>query len=460
MLDVIVVGAGLSGLVCASRLAARNLSVVVLEARDRVGGRLHSIPFANTTIDLGAQWMSVDQPRLAALASSLDIPTFPQARTGDPLFALPDRGFFARLSSAFARWRGARRVTRLAKAPPLTLDAYSLGDWLAHTIHDPSARALLAMHAELVFATDPSTISLLYYLRTFTRTGGFSPSGPDLPGSAREHRFVGGAQSLALALSKHLDVRLSSPVQSITQSADSITVRTSPASSSSSTSPHASPLSPSTPSSPQGSPLSSSSSAAPNVFTARNVVLAIPPPLLRKIDVDLPLPARQFASASHLGAVVKCFAAYDRPFWRDANLSGEAFRPFGDIRATVALEPPADQPAPSILLAFVVGPPAASWHSRPATARRDLVLSIFVEQFGELAASPLDYTEVDWSIDPWSTGCVASLPPNALLDGAALRAPHGRIHFAGTETAELWPGYMEGAIEAGARAADEILGGA
>jgi monoamine oxidase len=427
MLDAIVVGAGLSGLVCAHRLAAANLRVAVLEARDRVGGRLHSVPFAGATIDLGGQWMAVGQPRLAALASALGVRSFPQRRDGHPLFALPERGFFARASAAVARWRGARKVQHLAKNPALALDAFSLADWLARSVRHPSARALLAMHAELVFAIDPASLSLLYYLRTFASTGGFAPLGPDLPGGGREHRFAGGAQSLALALAKHLDVRLASSVHAVTHSSAAVTVRT-----------------------------------AASTFEARDVVLALPPALARSLAItpELPLPARQFLTASQVGAVVKCFAAYERPFWRDANLSGEAFRPHGDIRATVALEPPPDADAPSVLLAFVVGAAARAWHARPADERRALVLDTFVEQFGEAAATPLDYTEADWSIDPWSTGCVASLPPHALLDGAALRAPHGRIHFAGTETAALWPGYMEGAIEAGERAADEVLSGA
>lgn len=444
-LDAIVVGAGLSGLVCAHRLAAANRRVVVVDARERVGGRLHSVPFANTTIDLGGQWLSVGQPRLTALASALGIPTFPQRRDGHPLFDVPERTFLARASAALARWRAARKVRRLAaSAPALALDALSLADWLERSIPHGSARSLIAMHAELVFAIDPASLSLLHYLRTFATTGGFAPRGRDLPGGGREHRFAGGAQSLAIALARYLDVRLSSPVHAISHARDSVTAHL--------------------------------ASSTPSSLTARAVVLALPPALARRITFtpDVPLAARHFLAASQVGAVVKCFAAYDRAFWRDAGLSGEAFRPHGDIRATVALDPPpaiattrvrsnelspvgAGATGPSILLAFVVGTAARTWHTRPAADRRSLVLATFAEQFGDDALSPLDYLEADWSVDPWSTGCVASLPPHALLDGAALRAPHGPIHFAGTETAALWPGYMEGAIEAGERAADEIL---
>jgi monoamine oxidase len=188
-------------------------------------------------------------------------------------------------------------------------------------------------------------------------------------------------------------------------------------------------------------------------LASRHVVLAIPPSLVRTIAVALPAPAQTFVEAVRLGRVVKCFAGYDRPFWRDAGFSGEAYHPRGTVRATVALE----SDGPAILLAFIVGRAAIDWAALPAIDRRRVVIETFVDQFGTAAASPLDYTEVDWGADPWSGGCVAGLPPHVLSAGAAWRAPHGRIHIAGTESAVAWPGYLEGAIEAGERAASEIL---
>jgi monoamine oxidase len=441
--DVIVVGAGLSGLVCATRLRAVGRNVLVLEARDRVGGRLLTGTLAGTTIDLGGQWMSVGQPRIAALAAQLGVRTFPQRRDGQPLFAIDDTN---RIASAISRWRAAKQIERLAKHPP-ERDS-TLRDWLTNNIRRRTAADLLAMHAELVFAMDASSISLLHYLHTFSRTGGFSPKGPDLPGGGREHRFVGGAQSLALALAAQLGdaVRLSSPVRSIVDDAVG--------------------AEPTTAVPTAVAPTTAASTSAPTSMVrvrtdddelrAHRVVLALPPTLARKID--FPRPAS--FPPSRLGPVVKCFAAYRSAFWRADKLSGEAFRPAGDIRATVALDLPENAPVDggaAVLLAFVVGEAAMRWHERPADERRDLVVSVFVEQFGERAAAPLDYTEVDWSIDPWSTGCVASLPPGMFAPASSWREPHGRIHFAGTESADAWPGYMEGAIEAGERAADEII---
>jgi monoamine oxidase len=112
---------------------------------------------------------------------------------------------------------------------------------------------------------------------------------------------------------------------------------------------------------------------------------------------------------------------------------------------------------PPALLAFIVGTQAARWHERTPEDRKSEVLATLEGYFGADAARPLAYTEHDWAADPWSAGCVASTLPNVLARGAQWRDPHGPIHVAGTETAVHWPGYMDGAIEAGERAATEVL---
>ena len=433
--DAIVVGAGLSGLVCARRLADAGARVIVVEARARIGGRLWSGPLGDAVIDRGGQWMSVGQPRLLALASELGVASVPQPRAGRTLLddGAPG-GLFAQLAVAFAQWRSVRRIGRMMRAIPLDapasaarateLDAIAVGPWLAGTIANPAARDRIALHGELVFATDLAGVSLLAYLARLGATGGFAPRGPSLPGGGREHRFVGGAQSLPLRLADRLGdaVHLDAPVRAIEPDGDALVVR------------------------------------GPGLrHAARDVVLALPPPLASTIAPALPAPIRRLADGMHRGAVIKCFASYDQPFWRDAGLSGEAYRPRGAVRAVVDSTPP-DSSAP-LLLAFVVGAAAASWHERPPIDRRGAVLGALGELFGDRARSPRDYLEVDWAADPWSAGCVASTPPGALAPGAQWRGSHGRIHLAGSEAAVRWPGYMEGAIEAGERAAAAVLDG-
>lgn len=424
MIDAIIVGAGLSGLVCARRLVEGGASVIVVDARDRVGGRLLTGTIAGVPIDLGGQWMSVDQPRLAALATELGITSFPQRREGNILIDVEGDAhrWWARLGSALAQWRIGRRIRALSHTPPEGADRESLAAWLAREAPNPTARAMVALHAELVFAADPADLSLLHYLRTLAATGGFAPQGPDLPGGGREHRFTGGAQQLALRLADRLGdaIRLSTPIETIHDDGDHVIAR-----------------------------------GSTGELSARYLVLALPPTLVRAIDTPLAPAAQQMVAATQLGPVVKCFAAYDAPFWREAGFSGEAYRPRGTVRATIALEAPAGGPA--ILLAFVVGRMATGWSARPARERRAEVLEALVDQFGDRAADPLDYVEVDWGADRWSGGCVAGVAPGVLSAGATWGEPRGRIHIAGTEAARAWPGYMEGAIEAGERAAAEVL---
>src|SRR5690606_29267191 len=149
---------------------------------------------------------------------------------------------------------------------------------------------------------------------------------------------------------------------------------------------------------------------------------------------------------------VKCFAAYARAFWRERGLSGEAYLPRGSVRATVEIagEPP-------VLLAFVVGAAATRWARRDAGERREEVLATLARHVGEEAARPIGYLEQDWAAERWSAGCVAATAPGVLARGARWREPTGNVHFAGTETAVRWPGYMDGAIEAGERAAGEVI---
>lgn len=412
MHDAIVVGAGLSGLVCARRLAQAGARVIVVEARDRVGGRLLTGTVGGQPLDLGGQWLTATQDRLVALAAELGVPTFAHDRAGRAQF--PPGG----LPTAFAQWRAMRRIERaiatLPSADPAVLDRESLADYFARTIRNPIARARLALHAEAVFAAEPADLSLLAYLDRLRTTGGFAPQGPDLPGGGREHRFEGGAQRLALELAASLDVRLGEPIEEIVDAGTHVTAR-----------------------GPRGE------------HTAKQLVLALPPVLARNLRVDLAEPARRFADEVRVGSVVKVFAAYARPFWRDRGWSGEAYNPAGTVRVTVAIG--------NALCAFVVGREAERWRERSPAERRAAVIATFAAQFGDEANEPIDQLEVDWGADPWSGGCVAATPPGVLARGAAWGARQGRIHIAGTESSSIWPGYMEGAIVAGERAAQGVL---
>ncbi len=305
-------------------------------------------------------------------------------------------------------------------------DRMSVADWLRTSVRSQGAREMVTIATQMVFAAEPKDLSFLYFL-FYARSGGGFMRLTEIDGGAQERRFVGGAQELSLRMAALLGgrVRLDHAVTAIAQDARGVTVR-----------------------GPRGE------------VRATYAILAVPPALAARIDLG---PARTPARAAleramPMGSVIKCIATYARPFWRQAGLSGEAISTDGVVRATF------DDSAPDVahggqaaLVAFVIGDPAKQWSGRPE-ARRAAVLADLVRLFGPEAAAPVHYVDRDWTQEEWSAGCyVGVMPPGVMTElGHALRAPLGRIHIAGTETATKWAGYFDGALTAGERAAAEV----
>src|SRR5262249_39573809 len=153
----------------------------------------------------------------------------------------------------------------------------------------------------------------------------------------------------------------------------------------------------------------------------------------------------------------KCMAADDEPFWRHDGYSGEAIADEG--LAQVVFDDCSADGHNAALLVFILGDAARKASCLDPRARRQAVIDGLVRLFGERASRPSGYFDRDWSKDEWSAGCYVGLHPPGVLStvGTALRAPCGRIHFAGSEAATRWPGFMDGAIESGERAAAEVL---
>jgi monoamine oxidase len=439
--EAIVVGAGVAGLIAARDLVRAGKSVVVLEARDRVGGRLLSQDFEGQRIDLGGQWIGAAHQRLTRLAEELRIPTFPQYATGKKVLDRGDgkvrtfSGFFPKIGLFGLIDLGLklRALEKLAKLVPLEqpmatpgaaeLDAQSFAHWLDTNVKNPRARDMLALAAQMIFAAEPRDISLLYFL-LYAQSGGGVQTLAEIEGGAQERRFTTGAQEIAIRLAADLGdrIRLDHAVRAIEQRDGGVTVHT-----------------------------------ARGSFTAQRAILALPPALIANIDIaDLPLERIALHQRMQPGSVIKCIASYARPFWRETGYSGEAFSPHGLVRATFDdCSPTGDHAA---LVAFVVGDRAREFSKVPAEDRRRLLLSDLGRLHGPKAHHPTALVDKDWLADEWSAGCyVGVMPPRLLTEAAAgLRAPHGLLHFAGTETAVHHLGYIEGAIESGERAAIEV----
>lgn len=442
--DVVVVGAGIAGLVAARRLQAAGVAPLVLEARERVGGRLLRHLLNDTVvIDLGGQWLGPTQERAYALVCELGLQLFPTYTEGESLAiiggrlqrysgSVPKLGVMALLDfgSAVAKLdRMAKQV--LLDAPwdaprAAAWDSETLASWARHTMRTALGRWGIQIFSEAVFAAEPSELSLLHALFYIHSGGGFE-SLISTRGGAQQDRFVEGAQSLALRLAEQLgnQVLMGQPVVRIQQSKESVCVIT----------------------------------RSGATYTARAVIVAIPPTLAGRIEYDPPLPAVRDQLTQRLpnGAVIKCFAVYDRPFWREQGLNGMALSDCAPVHLIFDNSPP--DASCGILLGFIEGAAARQMSLADTHIRRATVLECFARLFGEQARQPEAYIDHDWSAEIWSRGCYgAHFPPGVWTQfGRAVREPVGRIFWAGTETAIRWMGYIDGAIESGERAAAEVL---
>lgn len=443
--EVAVVGAGLSGLVCARRLAAAGKAVVVLEASSRVGGRSRGSEIGGVSFDLGGQWIGPGQDRVAALTKELGIATVPTPHEGEHLL---------RTAGTLLRYRGTipnLPLLDLALLGVATAKAYAMS-WRLSSAGDPTrfgvrcdassveviagaltprARGAFDAAFRTIFGAEPRDVSLLWYLGYLRAGGGFFRL-VDVEGGAQERRLVGGAFRIPQRLAAELGeaVTLDTPVRRIRESAerDGIIV--------------------------EGDHLQ---------VRARCVVVAIPPSLSNAIAFDPPLPALrgELVAKMRMGATVKFHALYDRAFWRDAGLSGQAATD-GLVSATFdnSSPPTSDGGRPhAALVGFVVGDAARAWGTRGEVERRAALLDELATLFGPSAREPSALVVHDWSSEAWTGGCPVDSPtPGFLREGiATLRSAHGRVLWAGTETATEHAGYFDGAVSSGERAAEEAL---
>ncbi len=442
--DVVVVGAGLSGLVAARGLAHAGRDVVVLEARERVGGRLLNASIGDgVTIDLGGAWVGSDHVRVQRLAAELGIELFPQHGGGRNLLDLGGkrrryRGTIPRLGPRVL-WDvfvARRRFDRLARTVgsdepwaaerAAELDRETLAEWCERNMRTEAARELIGLAGRTVWGTGPEELSMLHVLFYVAAAGNFDKL-VDTEGGAQQDRVDGGAQSLPLRLAESLGerVRLGAPVHRIEQDGDGVRV------------------------------------LADGIgVEARRAIVALPPAVAARIELE-PLPPGRPELAERLrpGALSKCMALYEEPFWRDDGLSGEALSDAGPVTLTFDASP--RDGSAGVLLGFVGGPEARELAQLPPAERRAPVLASFERLYGPRAARPLEYAEQTWAEEEWSGGGPTSNfgPGGWTACGSALREPSGRLHWAGTETATVWSGYMEGALQAGERVAAEVLAG-
>jgi monoamine oxidase len=442
--DVVVVGAGFSGLTASRTLAKAGKKVVVLEARNRVGGRVKAGTIAGRTVDVGGMWAAASQTRILELIKEFGFHLEPQFETGKNVTEANHRSFEGtgdlfgwgkKTDDEYARVM--KLVDSVSQDVPLDgpwkaarareWDTMSAEDWFQQNTKNPEVLGTLRGLTRGILTADAYQVSFLYFLFYMRSGDSFVSQAGFGQGTTQAWTVRETMHGVAAKIGEELKdaIVFESPVRAITQSDAGVTVV-----------------------------------ADKGTWNADYAVVCLPPPLALRIQYTPILPPEREILLQHMpmGSVIKYWVAYEKPFWRPRGYSGlitSDEMPSNLICADSSLS----DAGPGFLVGFMEASGGILWTGKGKDARRKEVTRQLTRFFGADAERVIDYEDQDWPSDPWSRGCYVASPAPGILSsvGAAMRVPHGRVHWAGTETSDRWAGYIDGAIRSGDRAASEVL---
>ncbi|MGO4805457.1 flavin monoamine oxidase family protein [Arthrobacter sp. 2MCAF15] len=449
--DVVIVGAGPSGLTAARELKKAGLSVAVLEARDRVGGRTWTDTIDGAMLEIGGQWVSPDQTALLGLLKDLGLQTYSRYRDGESVFIGADgkRTLYTGDTFPVSETTAAEmdKLTALldslaaeigpeepwAHPKARELDTVSFHHWLRQNSTDEQACNNIGLFIAGGMLTKPAhAFSALQAVLMAASAGSFSNLTDE--DFILDKRVVGGMQQVSLLQAAELgeDVVLDSPVRTINWAEDAS----------------------------GGYRVTAVSERA--TVNARFVIMAVPPNLYSRVSFNPPLPRRQHQMHQHqsLGLVIKVHAVYSTPFWREDGLSGTGFGA-GAIVQEVYDNTNYEDPR-GTLVGFVSDEKADAMFELSAEDRRRAILESIASFLGEKTLDPEVYYESDWGSEEWTRGAYAASYDLGGLHryGKDQLKPVGPIYWSCSDLAAEGYQHVDGAVRMGQATAARIVAAA
>jgi len=444
MLETLIIGAGYSGIAAARILHQKGKSFQILEARDRIGGRVFTQQFDDGFyLDFGGQWIGPTQTRMYELVAEYGLEFFKTYNQGMHTIDLnkkiktfkgliPNTDILSLLNMEFV----VRHLQYQAKSISLSrpfehpkakiYDSISLADYIEKQTFTKNARKILKAGLETVFATELANVSLLHAL-FYIQSGNNLENLLSVENGAQQDRIVGGMQLLAEKMMdpfrEHL--HLSSPVLEVNLTDKGYEIK-----------------------------------CPKQTFFAKSIISAIPPHLLQNISFNPPLSMlkQEILTKLPMGTVAKCFAIYKEPFWRKAGFSGQVIADEHSPFQVIFDTSPKDG-SKGVLLGFCIAERHEAFFLCTPEAREEKMVAQLKIYFGEKALALEKYVDYTMKDEEWSGGCYAAIYGKSVWtkNKNALKSSEGNIFFAGTETSDVWYGYIEGAVRAGERAALEAI---
>lgn len=445
--DVIVIGGGISGLSAAKLLVDSGLNVVVLEARNRVGGRTFTSRNAKVNwVDLGGAYVGPTQNRILRLSKELGISTYKVNEVEHLVYHVKGKSYpFRGISPPI--WNPLtyldfnnlwRTIDDMGKEIPAEApwsaphaeewDGMSMKELINKICWTQTCKKFATLFVNVNVTAEPHEVSALWFLWYVKQCGGtvriFSTTN-----GGQERKFLGGSGQISEKIMERLGnrVKLERPVVCINQS-ESVKVET----------------------------------LNHETYEASYVICAVPPTLGQKIHYNPPLPPirNQLIQRIPMGSVIKCMMYYKEAFWRKMGFCGSMVIVEENSPIGMTLDDTKPDGSVPAIMGFILSRKARRLAHLTKEERKQRICEIYAKVLGtDEALHPVHYEEKNWCEEEYSGGCyTAYFPPGIMTQfGKIIRQPFGRIYFAGTETATEWSGYMEGAVQAGERAAREIL---